>query len=91
MTLRIDVTEPLFLRHGLDELIINRGVVHKEMHIPYSDVEFSVEVVAGEVPVVRTKPKAQSSGNSCFACGGMTVRTGTCETCTSCGTSGGCG
>lgn len=31
------------------------------------------------------------SGNSCHDCGGMMVRTGTCETCTECGTTGGCG
>ncbi len=30
-------------------------------------------------------------GGTCFACGGMTVRTGTCTTCTSCGETGGCG
>lgn len=31
------------------------------------------------------------SGNSCRDCGGAMVRTGSCETCTSCGSSGGCG
>lgn len=39
--------------------------------------------------MVRVVP--QSTGNSCAECGGMTVQTGTCSTCTSCGTSGGCG
>lgn len=33
----------------------------------------------------------RSTGDICMSCGGMTVRTGTCHTCTSCGTSGGCG
>lgn len=33
----------------------------------------------------------RASGNACGVCGGMMVRTGTCETCTSCGTTGGCG
>lgn len=39
--------------------------------------------------VVVARP--QSTGNACADCGGMTVQTGTCHTCTSCGTSGGCG
>lgn len=30
-------------------------------------------------------------GGICFACGGLTVRTGTCTTCTTCATTGGCG
>jgi hypothetical protein len=30
-------------------------------------------------------------GGTCFACGGLTVRTGTCTTCTQCGETGGCG
>lgn len=44
--------------------------------------------------VVHSAPKPQVStpdGGICFNCGGMTVRTGSCTTCTSCGTSGGCG
>lgn len=32
-----------------------------------------------------------ADGGTCFACGAMTVRTGSCTTCTSCGTSSGCG
>lgn len=32
-----------------------------------------------------------SSGDACYVCGGLTVRTGTCTTCTNCGTTGGCG
>lgn len=41
-----------------------------------------------------TKPKPQLSlpdGGVCPRCGGMTVRTGTCTTCQTCGESGGCG
>jgi hypothetical protein len=40
-----------------------------------------------------TIPSRLSSpdGGICYACGGLTVRTGSCTTCTTCGTSGGCG
>lgn len=31
------------------------------------------------------------TGNACSECGGMMCRTGSCETCTECGTTGGCG
>lgn len=44
--------------------------------------------------VASVQPRPQTSapdGGICFACGGITVRTGTCTTCTECGTSGGCG
>lgn len=41
--------------------------------------------------VARAARAPQASGNMC-KCGGMMVRTGTCETCQSCGeSSGGCG
>lgn len=53
-----------------------------------------------EAPIVRvaneeTSPKAASkvvyADTMCRACGGMLIRTGTCKTCTQCGTSdGGC-
>lgn len=33
----------------------------------------------------------RDEGETCRDCGGMTVRTGTCTTCTECGTTGGCG
>lgn len=39
--------------------------------------------------IVMARPV--SSGDICAVCGGMTVRTGTCTTCTECGTTGGCG
>lgn len=32
-----------------------------------------------------------ADGGTCFACGGMTVRTGSCTTCTNCATTSGCG
>lgn len=38
--------------------------------------------------VVYQRP--QQTGNTCANCGGMAVQTGTCTTCTECGTSGGC-
>lgn len=34
---------------------------------------------------------ALEDGGICFACGGLTVRTGSCTTCTECGTTSGCG
>ena len=41
-------------------------------------------------PQKQAAPVPTSSGNYCI-CGGLMVRTGTCETCQSCGsTSGGC-
>lgn len=39
--------------------------------------------------VVSARP--QQTGETCRECGGMAVRTGTCTTCTECGTTGGCG
>ena len=39
--------------------------------------------------VVASRPNL--TGEVCAVCGGMMVRTGTCTTCTSCGTTGGCG
>lgn len=45
-------------------------------------------------PTAARKPPAAPvpSGDLCPACGGLMVRTGTCTTCSSCGTSsGGCG
>lgn len=41
------------------------------------------------ISVVDRPP--QSSGNACFVCGGITVQSGTCTTCTNCGSQGGCG
>jgi len=39
----------------------------------------------------RVKVNGLPSGNPCKECGGYLVRTGTCETCSSCGSSsGGC-
>lgn len=72
--------------------------------VPLGDVFLQVEehnrdwlkkwfVTADGVPnvVARDARQPLPSGNLC-KCGGMMVRTGTCETCQSCGTSsGGCG
>lgn len=44
--------------------------------------------------LVASRPPAQlglPDGGVCFRCGGMTVRTGTCTACTTCGETGGCG
>lgn len=40
---------------------------------------------------MRTAQPQTSSGNICKKCGGMLVRTGTCETCQDCGENEGCG
>lgn len=37
------------------------------------------------------RKRAASEGQVCASCGGLMVRTGTCHTCTQCGTTGGCG
>lgn len=39
----------------------------------------------------RPVQSAGPDGGTCFICGNMTVRTGTCTTCTACGTTTGCG
>lgn len=93
MTLQITVDERMHLRREGGNLIVRKQ--RSELVIPDpADVEFLVNealVGGGDVPVTKVKAVPVSSGNSCFACGGMTVRTGSCETCTTCGTSGGCG
>lgn len=46
----------------------------------------------GESGVPNLKARRQQSGGNVCRCGGLLVRTGTCETCSSCGeSSGGCG
>lgn len=40
---------------------------------------------------VQMRSGFSADGGTCHACGGMTVRTGTCTTCTNCGETGGCG
>lgn len=40
---------------------------------------------------IRPKFSHVKNGNYCVQCGGMMVQTGTCETCTSCGNTSGCG
>jgi hypothetical protein len=35
--------------------------------------------------------RGADAGQVCMECGGMMIRTGTCHTCTECGTTGGCG
>jgi hypothetical protein len=47
------------------------------------------DCVCRRARVVAAPPR--SSGNACHVCGGITVQTGSCTTCTGCGTTGGCG
>lgn len=40
---------------------------------------------------VRPAPPPRADGGVCRDCGGMTVPTGACSTCSQCGSTGGCG
>lgn len=49
-------------------------------------------VPAGVAPPAKPRPVATATGDLCPKCGGLMVRTGTCQTCQGCGdSSGGCG
>lgn len=37
------------------------------------------------------RSRRHDDGNTCSDCGGTMIRTGTCHTCTTCGSTGGCG
>jgi hypothetical protein len=43
------------------------------------------------VAQVVSKPPPTPDGGICYNCGNMTVRTGSCMTCTACATTTGCG
>jgi hypothetical protein len=43
------------------------------------------------VAFIPSAQRVESSNPPCASCGGLTIRTGTCYTCTTCGTSEGCG
>lgn len=43
------------------------------------------------LPNLAARRASTNSANVCGKCGGILVRTGTCETCQMCGDSGGCG
>lgn len=75
-------TETLLRQHK------NLDAVHTDLQ-PASCVCATASAPIGLGTVVTRPP--QSSGNACFACGGITVQTGSCTTCTECGTTGGCG
>jgi ribonucleoside-diphosphate reductase alpha chain len=51
----------------------------------------SKEAVSPQVTVQRSISVIDLSGNPCRTCGGLTKRTGSCYTCTSCGDTTGCG
>lgn len=52
----------------------------------------AIFVARGEVQrLTGREAKPTWSGDACHECGGLTTRTGTCYTCTSCGAQGGCG
>jgi hypothetical protein len=55
-------------------------------------VAVGVEPQISEPPPNASPPVLpQWSGSSCLSCGGQMVRTGNCETCSSCGSTSGCG
>lgn len=50
-----------------------------------------LELKQAELLGEKVEEKTKNTGNSCPKCGTIMVRTGICETCPSCGESGGCG
>ncbi len=68
--------------------------VCRVLHISFRDsVDSSKEYVSRESGASPDMVSTQVpwSGDCCATCGGQMIRTGTCETCTSCGEmSGGC-
>lgn len=92
--IEIEVTSPevkaAVMLHNLTDLTL----VHTNMvagqcicaQVP--DVEDTMGI---QRYVAAREDRPQSSGDSCYKCGGITIRTGTCTTCTTCGESGGCG
>jgi ribonucleoside-diphosphate reductase alpha chain len=67
-------------------------VVEEEETIPGGTVEPEIEIHSQTLPAqhIRELDGAQQ-GQLCDACGGNMVRTGSCYTCTVCGSSSGCG
>lgn len=66
-------------------------VAEHNLHVPivHDNLQAGQCVCAVAIAIVEHPP--QSSGNACQVCGGIMVQTGTCTTCTGCGTTGGCG
>jgi hypothetical protein len=69
------------------EVRAHRGFADPVLHTDYQASLCECSQVVASVPGNAALP----DGGICFACGGMTVRTGTCTTCTGCGETGGCG
>lgn len=62
--------------------------------VPSIDAPEEVTTIVPVVSRTPTQPKmsvVDFSGDSCSRCGGLTKRTGSCHTCTSCGETTGCG
>lgn len=64
-------------------------------HFMHTNLEVGLCVCTHPDPNIRLGQQVlrppSMSGSTCIDCGGMMVRTGTCETCTECGSTGGCG
>lgn len=74
-------------RHNLVE-----GLVHTDLEPGQCICADAYWSGRGYSPGVKgVQMRSSADGGTCHACGGMTVRTGTCTTCTNCGETGGCG
>lgn len=87
--------------HNLSDPTLEHTNLDRNLCVCYKSVEEITDKLyqSGEVlPSGRVKytntyvdRPPNFTGNSCHECGGMMIRTGTCETCTQCATQGGCG
>lgn len=90
-----EVSGPSFLSLGPSGMLLGDGVllgrpeecVFVDAPPPTSPYRVPRRKVAG--PIGQRAPGLD--GTACMNCGGITVPTGSCYTCTTCGESGGCG
>lgn len=75
---------PADVRAELEQHRLGLPVVH-------DDYQHALCACASAVVSAPPANPGLPDGGICFRCGGMTVRTGTCTTCTGCGETGGCG
>lgn len=95
--MEITPTDPEVIRlaysHQQGEGLMHTNLDHRYCICTMGTIFHIEERSVSDIALGRTAVVArpQHSGNSCMDCGGMMVRTGTCETCTECGSTGGCG
>lgn len=93
--IEITPTVPEVIHAAYSHLPTDSELVHTNLNYRYcvctSGTTLHIEEVAVPDVALGPRPRPNHSGNSCRDCGGMMVRTGTCETCTECGSTGGCG